>query len=185
MLVQKRIVEMSLSSVKVIELGALIDGTYASTLSGKFSTDVVKIELQKVGNSLRKWRKLHDGTSLCWYARIRNNNYVTHDLKSSKAQKIVCELVTETNIVIDKFRPKTRWKKRNTRLANAVEALSGTINCVNASLSGNLGYHFSPKINKNMRTENSMNIYYSIGSKMVWDRRYPVLKQVQSLGKSL
>lgn len=110
MLDQEKTAEMPLKGVKVIELGSLIAGPYASTLLGQFGADIIKIEPPKVGDPLRKWRKLHDGTSLWWYAQSRNKKSVTLDLKATEAQKIVRKLVAEADVVIENFRPGTLEK---------------------------------------------------------------------------
>ena len=61
-----------LEGVKVIEMGTLIAGPYAASLLAQFGAEVIKIEPPDEGDPLRKWRKLHDGTSLWWYSQSRN-----------------------------------------------------------------------------------------------------------------
>ncbi|MDN5843242.1 MAG: CoA transferase [Alcaligenaceae bacterium] len=107
---QGKATEMPLAGVKVIELGSLIAGPYASALLGQFGADVIKIEPPKGGDPLRRWRKLHDNTSLWWYVQSRNKKSVTLDLKSPEAQDIVRRLVAEADIVIENFRPGTLEK---------------------------------------------------------------------------
>src|SRR6202142_1505055 len=99
-----------LTGVKVLELGSLIAGPYASALFAQFGADVIKIEPPGVGDPLRKWRKLHDGTSLWWYVQSRNKKSVSLDLKSEEGRKIICMLVAEPDVLIEKFRPGTLQK---------------------------------------------------------------------------
>ncbi|MNQ12578.1 Succinyl-CoA:(R)-benzylsuccinate CoA-transferase subunit BbsF [compost metagenome] len=94
-----------LAGVKVIELGSLIAGPYAGGLLAQFGAEVIKIESPVGGDPLRKWRKLHDGTSLWWYSQSRNKKSLTLNLKSSQAQDIVKKLVADADIVIENFRP--------------------------------------------------------------------------------
>lgn len=47
-----------LSGLKVIELGTLIAGPFASRICGEFGAEVIKIESPDGGDPLRKWRKL-------------------------------------------------------------------------------------------------------------------------------
>lgn len=96
---------LPLQGVKVVELGALIAGPYASALLAQFGAEVIKIESPGEGDPLRKWRKLHDGTSLWWYSQSRNKKSVTVNLKSPKGQQIVRDLVKGADIVIENFRP--------------------------------------------------------------------------------
>ena len=101
---------MPLKGIKVIELGSLIAGPYASTLLGQFGAEIIKIEPPKDGDPLRKWRKLHEGTSLWWYAQSSNKKSVTLDLKSEEAQAIIRKLAAEADIIIENFRPGTLEK---------------------------------------------------------------------------
>ena len=102
---------MPLAGIKVLELGALIAGPYASALLAQFGAEVIKIEQPGEGDPLRKWRKVHKGTSLWWYSLSRNKKSVTLDLKSDAGREIVHRLVRGCDIVIENFRPGTleRW----------------------------------------------------------------------------
>ena len=66
-----------MTGVKVLELGSLIAGPYAASILAQFGAEVIKIEPPGDGDPLRKWRKLHDGTSLWWYSQSRNKKSVT------------------------------------------------------------------------------------------------------------
>lgn len=94
----------------MLELGSLIAGPYASTLLAQFGAEVIKIEPPKQGDPLRKWRKLHDETSLWWYTQSRNKKSVTLDMKSEEGQGIIRELAAHADIVIENFRPGTLEK---------------------------------------------------------------------------
>jgi formyl-CoA transferase len=94
-----------LDGVKVIELGTLIAGPFCARLLAEFGAEVIKIEPPQGGDPLRKWRKLHDGTSLWWYAQARNKKSVTLDLRHREAQEIVRKLARDADIVIENFRP--------------------------------------------------------------------------------
>ena len=96
-----------LQGVKVVEIGTLIAGPYAASLLAQFGAEVIKIESPTDGDPLRKWRKLHNGTSLWWYSQSRNKKSVTLNLKSEEGQQIVRDLVKDADIVIENFRPGT------------------------------------------------------------------------------
>lgn len=98
---------LPLQDLKVIEMGQLIAGPFASKLLGEFGADVLKIEPPGVGDPLRKWRKLKDGTSLWWHVQSRNKRSLTLDLKTAEAQEIVRRLVAEADILVENFRPGT------------------------------------------------------------------------------
>jgi len=94
-----------LQGIKVVELGTLIAGPFCARLLAEFGAEVIKIESPVGGDPLRKWRKLHEGTSLWWYAQARNKKSVTLDLKHPDAQEIVRRLVKDADIVVENFRP--------------------------------------------------------------------------------
>jgi len=102
--------EMPLRGVRVIELGSLVAGPYASAMLAQFGAEVIKVEPPGEGDPLRKWRMLHDGTSLWWYSQSRNKKSVTLNLKTLEAQKIIKDLVMGADIVIENFRPGTLEK---------------------------------------------------------------------------
>lgn len=99
-----------LQGIKVLELGSLVAGPYASALLAQFGAEIIKIESPDEGDPLRKWRKLHNGTSLWWYSQSRNKKSVTLDLKRDEARDIVRRLAANVDIVIENFRPGTLEK---------------------------------------------------------------------------
>ena len=96
-----------LSGLKVIEMGQLIAGPFAAKTLADFGADVVKIEPPKLGDALRKWRLLKDGTSIWWQVQSRNKRSLSLDLKQTEAQEIVRSLVKESDVLIENFRPGT------------------------------------------------------------------------------
>jgi crotonobetainyl-CoA:carnitine CoA-transferase CaiB-like acyl-CoA transferase len=96
-----------LAGLKVLELGALIAGPFCAKLLGEFGAEVVKIEPPKLGDPLRKWRYLQDGTSLWWHVQSRNKKSVTLDLRKSEGQAIARQLALGADVVVENFRPGT------------------------------------------------------------------------------
>lgn len=96
-----------LAKLKVVEMGQLIAGPFAAKTLADFGADVIKIEPPKVGDALRKWRLLKDGTSVWWQVQSRNKKSLSLDLKQAEAQDIVRTLVTEADVLIENFRPGT------------------------------------------------------------------------------
>lgn len=94
-----------LAGIRVLELGTLIAAPFAARLMAEFGADVVKIEQPGQGDPLRKWRKLHQGTSLWWYLQSRNKKSVALDLKSPDGLAIAKALAVKADIVIENFRP--------------------------------------------------------------------------------
>ncbi len=94
-----------LSGLKVIELGTLIAGPFASRICGEFGAEVIKIESPDGGDPLRKWRKLYEGTSLWWFVQARNKKSLTLNLKHPDGLAILKKLLAEADILIENFRP--------------------------------------------------------------------------------
>ena len=98
-----------LEGLKVIELGQLIAGPFAGKFFSEFGAEVIKIEPPE-GDPLRKWRKLHQGTSLWWYVQNRNKKSVTVNLRTPEGQGVVRRIAQGADVVIENFRPGTLEK---------------------------------------------------------------------------
>ncbi len=96
---------LPLSGLRVIELGQLIAGPFASKILAEFGADVIKIEPPKTGDPLRTWRLLHEGTSVWWAAHARNKRAVTLDLRQPEGQEVIRKLAADADILIENFRP--------------------------------------------------------------------------------
>ncbi|WP_213779633.1 CaiB/BaiF CoA-transferase family protein [Caballeronia sp. dw_276] len=94
-----------LAGIRVIEIGTLIAAPFAARLMGEFGADVIKIEAPENGDPLRKWRKLHEGTSLWWYLQSRNKKSVCVNLKSPDGVDVVKRLVADADVIIENLRP--------------------------------------------------------------------------------
>ena len=105
-----RIREKPLEGLKVLELGTLIAGPFATRLMAEFGAEVIKVETPGTGDPLRKWRKMHGDTSLWWYVQSRNKKSITINLKDSNGQQIIKDLIRKMDIVVENFRPGTMEK---------------------------------------------------------------------------
>ncbi len=98
---------LPLAGIRILEMGSLIAGPFAAKILGEFGAEVVKIEPPVTGDPLRKWRKLHNGTSLWWQVQSRNKKSVAIDLKTESGRELVQKLACSCDIVIENFRPGT------------------------------------------------------------------------------
>ena len=94
-----------LSGIKVIEIGTLIAAPFAARLMAEFGAEVIKIEAMGQGDPLRKWRKLHEGTSLWWYLQSRNKKSLALDLKSPEGLGLIKQLLGDADVLIENLRP--------------------------------------------------------------------------------
>jgi len=93
-----------LQGVKVIEMGQLIAGPFAGKFFADFGAEVIKIEPPE-GDPLRRWRKLHEGTSLWWHVQNRGKQSVTLNLRSESGQAVARRLIRGADVLIENFRP--------------------------------------------------------------------------------
>ena len=100
----------ALEGLKVVELGQLIAGPFAAKTLADFGADVIKIEPEDVGDPLRKWRMLRDGTSVWWQVQSRNKRSIALNLKSVEGQETVRALAKEADVLIENFKPGTLEK---------------------------------------------------------------------------
>lgn len=97
----------ALQGIKVVELGQLIAGPFAGKTLADFGADVIKVEPPGVGDPLRKWRMLRDGTSVWWEVQSRNKRSVALDLRTPEGQEATRALLKEADVVIENFKPGT------------------------------------------------------------------------------
>src|SRR5690349_15050531 len=103
--------EQPLKGLKVLELGQMIAGPFAGALLAGFGAEVIKVERPNMGDPLRQWRKVQNGTSLWWLSMGRNKKSITLDLNQPKGQEVAKSLARKVDIVIENFKPGVmeRW----------------------------------------------------------------------------
>ncbi len=94
-----------LDGIRVIELGQLLAGPFTGALLGYFGAEVIKIEPPKVGDPIRGWREVQEGTSLWWHSLARNKKSLTLDLKTDQGRAIAARLIDKADVTIENFRP--------------------------------------------------------------------------------
>ena len=99
-----------LAGIKVLELGQLIAGPFAAKTLADFGAEIIKVEAPGEGDPLRKWRMLHEGTSVWWQAQSRNKESICLDLRLPEGQAIARSLALEADILVENFRPGTLEK---------------------------------------------------------------------------
>ncbi|ELA8880402.1 CaiB/BaiF CoA transferase family protein [Acinetobacter baumannii] len=96
---------LALKKIKVLEIGTLIAAPFATRILAEFGAEVIKIEPIGKGDPLRKWRKLHHGTSLWWYLQSRNKKSLALNLKSPEAIALIKKMIVDTDILVENMRP--------------------------------------------------------------------------------
>jgi formyl-CoA transferase len=102
--------DLPLAGIRVIELGQLIAGPFASRILADFGASVIKVEPINDGDPLRKWRMLHEGLSVWWEAQSRNKESIALDLSQPEGAEIVLRMAGQADVLIENFRPGTLEK---------------------------------------------------------------------------
>jgi len=101
-----------LTGIRVVELGQVIAGPFCGQLLGDYGAEVIKVEPPGSGDVLRQWGRTDmTGDSLWWSVTARNKRSVTIDLRKPEGQQLVRDLVAQSDILVENFRPGTleRW----------------------------------------------------------------------------
>ncbi len=93
-------------------MGQLIAGPFCGQLLGDFGAEVIKIEPPGKGDPMREWGRETSGGHSLWFPIIaRGKRSVTLNLRQPAGQAIARDLIAESDILIENFRPGTmeRW----------------------------------------------------------------------------
>jgi len=101
----------ALADLRVLELGTLIAGPFCGQLLGDMGAEVIKIEAPGQGDPMRTWGPQKRGEPSVWWPVIgRNKKAITLDLRQPEGQSLFKELVRQSDVVIENFRPGTLEK---------------------------------------------------------------------------
>jgi len=94
-----------LAGIRVIEVGQLLAGPFTCTMLAYFGAEVIKVEPPGGGDPIRGWREVQDGTSLWFRSLGRNKKSVTLDLRQTRGQQLLAELIDTADVLVENFRP--------------------------------------------------------------------------------
>lgn len=100
----------ALAGVRVLDLGTMVAGPVAATLLGDFGAEVIKVEQPAGGDSVRSNGPAYREHGLWWQVEGRNKRSVTVNLREAEGQEIIRQLVAQSDVVIENFRPGTMAK---------------------------------------------------------------------------
>jgi crotonobetainyl-CoA:carnitine CoA-transferase CaiB-like acyl-CoA transferase len=102
---------MPLDGVRVIDVSSFLAGPFCSTQLAEFGAEVIKLELPKVGDALRKFGTITEcGDSLPWLSECRNKKTATLDLRKPDGASLLKRLVATADILVENFQPGTLEK---------------------------------------------------------------------------
>lgn len=99
-----------LDGIKVLDLTRVLAGPYATMLLGDLGAEVIKIEQPGTGDESRNFGPFKNGFSLYFMSVNRGKQSVTLNLKTERGQAIFKQLLEQTDILVENFRPGTMEK---------------------------------------------------------------------------
>jgi len=100
-----------LGDCRVIDVSTFLAGPFCSTQLAEFGAEVIKLELPRVGDALRKFGTITDcGDSLPWLSECRNKKSATLDLRKPEGAALLKRLVAMSDVLVENFQPGTMEK---------------------------------------------------------------------------
>ena len=100
-----------LAGVRVVELGQLLAGPFATTRLADFGAEVIKVETPGKGDPMREWgHHRYEGKCLWWPVLARNKKSVTANLRETRGQDLVKGLTSKADVLVENFKPGTLEK---------------------------------------------------------------------------
>ena len=100
-----------LQGLRALDVAAFVAGPFAATQLAEFGAEVIKVEMPRTGDPLRKFgTPTGCGDSLVWLSEARNKKSVTLDLRTPDGASILKRLVAKSDILIENFQTGTMEK---------------------------------------------------------------------------
>jgi crotonobetainyl-CoA:carnitine CoA-transferase CaiB-like acyl-CoA transferase len=101
-----------LADVRVLDIATFLAAPFCGTLLADFGAEVIKVEQPGCGDSLRSFgSRTTAGDTFFWMSEARNKKSATLDLRTAEGADLFRELVAQSHVVLENFRPGTleRW----------------------------------------------------------------------------
>ena len=100
-----------MQGIRVVDVSSFLAGPFCSTQLAEFGAEVIKIELPKIGDALRRFGTItKSGDSLPWLQECRNKKSATLDLRKPEGAEILKRLVAQADVLVENFQPGTLEK---------------------------------------------------------------------------
>ncbi len=97
-----------LEGIRVLDLTRILSGPYCTMMLGDMGADVIKVENPKGGDDTRGWGPpFLNGVSTYYISVNRNKRSFTLNLKHERGKEILTELIRQSDVVAENFRPGT------------------------------------------------------------------------------
>lgn len=99
-----------LTGIRVLDLTRILAGPYATMILRDLGAEVIKIEQPGVGDEARDFGPFKNDFSLYFMSVNRGKKSITLNLKSPRGKELFLELVKDSDILVENFRPGTMEK---------------------------------------------------------------------------
>ena len=100
-----------LQGIRIIDVSSFLAGPFCATQLAEFGAEVIKLELSKVGDALRKFGTITEsGDSLAWLQECRKKKSATLDLRKAAGAELLKRLVKQADVLVENFQPGTMEK---------------------------------------------------------------------------
>ena len=95
----------ALTGIRVLDLTRVLAGPYATMVLGDLGAEVIKLERPGSGDEARDFGPFKNGFSLYFMSVNRGKKSLTLDLKAPQGKEIFLELVKQSDVLVENFRP--------------------------------------------------------------------------------
>jgi len=97
-----------LDGIRVVECATYIAGPFCATQMAEFGAEVIKVEIPKGGDVVRKFGSMTEcGETLVFLSEGRNKKSVTLDLRTPEGADILKQLIRQSDVFVENFQPGT------------------------------------------------------------------------------
>ncbi|MFX1291260.1 MAG: CaiB/BaiF CoA transferase family protein [Promethearchaeota archaeon] len=100
-----------LEGIKVLDLSRALAGPYCTMMLADMGAEVIKLEMPGSGDDSRAWGPpFQEGESAYFISVNRNKKSMTLNLKKERSTEIVHNLIKQSDVIVENFRPGTMEK---------------------------------------------------------------------------
>src|SRR5215472_9801968 len=95
----------ALFGIRVVDLTRILAGPLCTMMLGDMGADVIKVEPPGTGDDTRTWGPpFAEGEAAYFLGANRNKRSVTLNMAAPAGQKILSELIAQSDVIIDNFK---------------------------------------------------------------------------------
>ncbi len=96
-----------LTGIRILDLGSVVAGPFAATILADYGAEVIKIEPPNIPDAIRYWAVVEERYQPFWLFASRNKLPMTLNLKHPDGQRILAQLVEQSDVLLENMRPGT------------------------------------------------------------------------------